>query len=101
MISTILSAQTAPNTAWTKTIGGKDLDHDRYVQQTTDEGYIVVGNTYIYEQGEYNVYIGITISQKFSSGSKYWSKQYSNWLRGIKFETSSGEITLNKIININ
>ncbi|MCK4664401.1 MAG: IS110 family transposase [Bacteroidales bacterium] len=43
-------------------------------------------------------YYGITISQKFSSGSKHWSKQYSSWLREIKFETSSGEITLNKII---
>ena len=45
------------DTLWTKTIGGEDLDRGRYVQQTTDKGYIVVGDTYIYEQGEYNVYI--------------------------------------------
>ncbi len=45
------------DTIWTKTIGGEELDRGRYVQQTTDKGYIVVGDTYIYEQGEYNVYM--------------------------------------------
>lgn len=45
------------DTLWTKTIGGEELDRGRYAQQTTDKGYIVVGDTYIYEQGEYNVYI--------------------------------------------
>ena len=45
------------DTLWTKTIGGENLDRGRYVQQTTDNGYIVVGDTYIFEQGEYNVYI--------------------------------------------
>jgi hypothetical protein len=45
------------DTLWTKTIGGEDLDRGRYIQQTIDKGYIVVGDTYIYEQGEYNVYI--------------------------------------------
>jgi hypothetical protein len=45
------------DTSWTKTIGGEELDRGRYVQQTNDKGYIVVGDTYIFEQGEYNVYI--------------------------------------------
>jgi len=45
------------DTSWTKTIGGSNLDRGRSVWQTTDEGYIVVGDTYIYEEGEYNVYL--------------------------------------------
>ncbi len=45
------------DTSWTKTIGGSNLDRGRSVWQTNDEGYIVVGDTYIYEEGEYNVYL--------------------------------------------
>ncbi|RKX69193.1 hypothetical protein DRP53_08950 [candidate division WOR-3 bacterium] len=45
------------NTLWTKTIGGTSNDRGRSAQQTTDNGYIIVGYTLSYGAGGYDVYL--------------------------------------------
>jgi len=45
------------NTQWTKTIGGVEDDYGKYVQVTSDGGYIVTGSTYSYGQGESDVWV--------------------------------------------
>ncbi|MCK4412317.1 MAG: T9SS type A sorting domain-containing protein [Candidatus Eisenbacteria sp.] len=49
--------RTASNgdTLWTETYGGSNFDRGRSGQETLDGGYIVVGETYSFEEGEYNV----------------------------------------------
>jgi len=45
------------NTQWTKTIGGPEDDYGKYVQVTSDSGYIVTGYTQSYGQGESDVWV--------------------------------------------
>jgi hypothetical protein len=45
------------NTQWTKTLGGAEDDYGKYVQVTSDGGYIVTGNTYSYGQGDSDVWV--------------------------------------------
>ena len=52
-----MNTQTPVPTLWKKTIGNDKLNRARSVVQTTDGGYILAGDTYIYEQGEYNYYL--------------------------------------------
>lgn len=42
----ILTAQTAPSIQWQKTLGGSQEDVARSIQQTSDGGYIVAGQTW-------------------------------------------------------
>ena len=45
------------NTEWTKTIGGPEDDYGKYVQVTSDSGYIVTGGTKSYGLGNGDVWV--------------------------------------------
>lgn len=53
----LIKTDSVGDSLWTETFGGRDLDRGRSVEQTADGGYIVVGDTYCYEAGEYNVWL--------------------------------------------
>ncbi|MCK4235401.1 hypothetical protein KAX75_13300, partial [candidate division WOR-3 bacterium] len=56
LFSANLFAQ-APDTLWTKTIGGKNEDWGFSVQQTSDDGYIIAGWTNSFGAGLNDVYL--------------------------------------------
>ncbi|RKX69016.1 hypothetical protein DRP53_09420 [candidate division WOR-3 bacterium] len=59
-----------PDTLWTRTFGGSDEDVGASVQQTTDNGYIIVAYTMSYGPGSYDVYL-IKID---TDGDTLWTK---------------------------
>ena len=68
----IAIAQVAPAGGWETTIGGPFGDYGRSVWQTFDGGYIVVGDTYSYGNGEDDVYL-IKIN---AYGGVSWQKTF-------------------------
>lgn len=62
----------APDTLWTKIYGGLADDEGSSVQQTTDGGFIIVGNTYLNGAHDKDIYIIKTTAQ----GNTVWEKTY-------------------------
>jgi hypothetical protein len=68
----IIKTDVNGNTLWSKTFGGTDSDNSTCVQRTSDGGYIVIGTTYSFGNGQNDIYL-LKIS---SVGSLIWSKTY-------------------------
>jgi uncharacterized delta-60 repeat protein/prepilin-type N-terminal cleavage/methylation domain-containing protein len=67
----IVKLDSSGNLSWAKTIGGADDDDEAYsIQQTSDGGYIIAGETYSFGTGSSDVFI----VKLDSSGNLSWAK---------------------------
>jgi hypothetical protein len=60
------------NTLWTRAYGGEETDYGMSVQQTADEGYIIVGTTLSFGAGSGDIYLIRTDSL----GDSLWTRTY-------------------------
>ncbi len=67
-----LYAQTVPDTQWTKMFGGTNSEYSYCVQQTSDGGYVIIGNTNYFGAGLDDIYFVKTDS----AGNESWSATF-------------------------
>jgi hypothetical protein len=83
----ILKLDSNGDITWQKTYGGSGRDYADFIQQTTDGGYIVVGNTSSFGGGSPDIWI-LKID---SNGDITWQKTYggSDWDRVYSIQQAS------------
>ena len=68
----LIKTDVSGNEQWTKTVGGTSSDVGYSVQQTTDGGYIIVGNIYSFGNSSFDVYLIKTDG----NGDSLWTKTF-------------------------
>jgi uncharacterized delta-60 repeat protein len=68
----LLKLNSDGSVAWQKTYGGPDFEYAHSIQQTSDGGYIALGNTYSFGAG----FADIWVLKLNSDGSVAWQKTY-------------------------
>ena len=70
----VIKLDNSGNLSWTRTIGGANADYGRSIIQTSDGGYAIIGCTYSFGAGYYDVYV-VKLN---SSGTELWNKTFNN-----------------------
>ncbi len=75
------------DTLWTRTYGGAGGDEGYSVQQTSDGGFIIAGNTWSYGAGSADVYLVMTDA----FGDTSWTRTYggAEWDEGCSVQPTS------------
>ncbi|MEA3311862.1 MAG: hypothetical protein U9Q76_06550, partial [candidate division WOR-3 bacterium] len=68
----LIKSDPAGQIVWTQLYGGKKMDVARFLEETTDGGYIVVGETYSFGAGKSDIWLVKTDSY----GDTLWSRIY-------------------------
>jgi len=88
----VLKTNQNGDTSWTKTYGGLGQENGYSVQQTSDNGYIVAGQTNSYGAGNYDVYL----LKLDASGDIVFTKTYgdvnTDYARDIKITAEGGYV---------
>ncbi len=83
----LIKLGTSGDTIWTRTFGGNGYEQGSYVQQTTDGGFIITGQTPAFGAGGFDAHL-VKIN---SSGDINWTKTYGGI--GSEFGSSVQQTT--------
>ena len=72
LLNSIIAQEISVDTVWTKTFGGSGYETAFSCQQTIDGGYIILGRTESYGNGDSDAWLIKTDSQ----GNEEWNKTY-------------------------
>jgi hypothetical protein len=72
LLTAAISTAQGPDTLWTGTYGGASSDYGYAIEQTPDGGYIMIGSTFSFGEGSYDVYYIKTDA----SGEVEWQRTY-------------------------
>jgi hypothetical protein len=83
----VIKLDSSGNLSWAKTIGGKLGDSGNSIQQTSDGGYVITGETWRFEAGSSDVFV-IKLD---SSGNLSWAKTIPGvtWDEGKSIQQTS------------
>jgi hypothetical protein len=90
--NTVSNKDSKPSEMFVRNYGGGGHDFARFVQQTTDEGYIIAGSTESIGNGLSDFWLIKTDSE----GNEEWNQTYggveNDWGRSVKQTTDEGYI---------
>jgi hypothetical protein len=76
----LLKVDSSGNEIWRKLFSTQNVNIGYSVQQTFDEGYIICGTAYTYEDGEYKTYMYLTKTD--GNGEVIWTKTFGKDIWG-------------------
>jgi hypothetical protein len=80
------------NVQWAKTYGGTDDDRVYSVQQTSDGGYILAGNTFSFGAGYSDVFLVKTDANGNIQWAKTYGGTYGDWAHSVQQASDGGYI---------
>jgi hypothetical protein len=81
-----------PEMEWDKTFGGTDDDSGKFVQQTSDGRYIIIGDTWSFGAGEKDIWLIKTDSSGIEEWNKTLGSEYSKVGYSIQQTSDDGYI---------
>ena len=83
-----------PNEIWNKTFGGDGLDFFTFIQQTSDNGYIIIGYTKSYDVSKTDIWLVKTDIDGDEEWNKTYGGPYSDFGNCVKETTDGGFILI-------
>jgi len=88
----VAASDSPPDTAWEKTFGGSGWDEAFSVEQTTDGGYIIAGETYSSGNGGWDIYLIKTDASGNATWEKTFGGIYDDYAESVRQTTDGGYI---------
>ena len=92
LVVTVTASPQPPDTLWTRTFGGSELEEGKCVQQTNDGGYIIAGWTDSYGAGDRDVYLIKTDASGMEQWSQTFGGSYNDYGYSVQQTTDGGYI---------